>query len=74
MIPMPAGMRIWVACGVTDMRRGFDGLARPRHDGAGRSEEEPLLLAHVRVPRQAGGPHKNSVVGRRGPVPLREAK
>jgi transposase len=27
MIPMPAGMRIWVACGTTDMRRGFDGLA-----------------------------------------------
>ena len=27
MIPMPAGMRIWVACGATDMRRGFDGLA-----------------------------------------------
>jgi len=26
MIPMPAGMRIWVACGATDMRRGFDGL------------------------------------------------
>ena len=27
MIPMPAGMRIWVACGATDMRKGFDGLA-----------------------------------------------
>ncbi len=27
MIPMPAGTRIWVACGATDMRRGFDGLA-----------------------------------------------
>jgi transposase len=27
MIPMPAEMRIWVACGTTDMRRGFDGLA-----------------------------------------------
>jgi transposase len=27
MIPMPAGMRIWVACGATEMRRGFDGLA-----------------------------------------------
>jgi transposase len=27
MIPIPAGTRIWVACGPTDMRRGFDGLA-----------------------------------------------
>jgi transposase len=27
MISPPAGTRIWVAAGVTDMRRGFDGLA-----------------------------------------------
>lgn len=27
MIPIPAGAQIWVACGATDMRRGFDGLA-----------------------------------------------
>ena len=27
MISAPAGTRIWVAAGVTDMRRGFDGLA-----------------------------------------------
>jgi transposase len=27
MIPVPAGAQIWVACGATDMRRGFDGLA-----------------------------------------------
>jgi transposase-like protein len=27
MIPMPAGTQIWVACGATDMRKGFDGLA-----------------------------------------------
>ena len=27
MIPLPHGARIWLACGVTDMRRGFDGLA-----------------------------------------------
>jgi transposase len=27
MIALPAGTRIWVAAGVTDMRRGFDGLA-----------------------------------------------
>ncbi len=27
MIALPAGTRIWIACGVTDLRNGFDGLA-----------------------------------------------
>ena len=27
MIAPPAGVKIWLAAGVTDMRRGFDGLA-----------------------------------------------
>jgi transposase len=27
MIAPPPGVRIWLAAGVTDMRRGFDGLA-----------------------------------------------
>jgi transposase len=27
MIALPAGTRVWVAAGVTDMRKGFDGLA-----------------------------------------------
>ena len=27
MIPVSSGTKIWVACGPTDMRRGFDGLA-----------------------------------------------
>ena len=27
MIGLPVGTRIWIAAGVTDMRRGFDGLA-----------------------------------------------
>ena len=26
MIALPAGARIWIACGATDMRKGFDGL------------------------------------------------
>jgi transposase len=28
MIPVPVGARVWVAVGATDMRKGFDGLAR----------------------------------------------
>lgn len=27
MISLPLGARIWLACGMTDMRKGFDGLA-----------------------------------------------
>ena len=27
MIELPSGTRIWIAAGVTDMRRGFDGLS-----------------------------------------------
>ena len=27
MIGLPSGARIWIACGVTDLRNGFDGLA-----------------------------------------------
>jgi transposase len=27
MIPLPAGTRVWLAGGFTDMRKGFDGLA-----------------------------------------------
>ena len=27
MIPIPSGVRVWLATGRTDMRKGFDGLA-----------------------------------------------
>jgi transposase len=41
MIPVPPGVRVWLATGHTDMRKGFDGLAlivqetlkRDPHDG-----------------------------------------
>ena len=41
MIPVPAGVRVWLAAGHTDMRKGFNGLAmliqetlkRDPHDG-----------------------------------------
>ena len=32
MITVPAGMRIYLACGVTDMRKGFDGLSLMAQD------------------------------------------
>ncbi len=27
MIPVPASTKVWLACGVTDMRKGFAGLS-----------------------------------------------
>ncbi len=27
MIALPSGIQIWIACGTTDLRNGFDGLA-----------------------------------------------
>ena len=32
MITIPAGVHIYLACGVTDMRRGFDGLSMMAQD------------------------------------------
>jgi transposase len=32
MIPVPASTRVWVAAGVTDMRKGFNGLAALAQD------------------------------------------
>jgi transposase len=40
MIPFPSGVRVWLATGHTDMRKGFDGLAllvqeKVKHDPHG---------------------------------------
>ncbi len=36
MIPVPTGVRIWIATGHTDMRRGVRGLALQVQQGLGR--------------------------------------
>ena len=36
MIPIPAGIRVWLAVGRTDMRRGMNGLALKIQQGLGR--------------------------------------
>ena len=46
MIPIPAGTQIWVACGVTDMRRGFDGLAMMVQDAL---KQNPLRADRIKV-------------------------
>ena len=51
MIALPAGTRVWLAAGVTDMRKGMDGLAalvqttlaeNPFICGERRYESEPV--------------------------------
>ena len=36
MIPVPSGVRVWLASGVTDMRRGMNGLALQVQQALGR--------------------------------------
>jgi transposase len=36
MIPVPTGVRIWIATGHTDMRKGMQGLALLVQEGLGR--------------------------------------
>ena len=36
MIPVPSGVHVWVAAGVTDMRRGMNGLALQVQQALGR--------------------------------------
>ena len=36
MIPIPVGVRVWLASGATDMRRGMNTLARQVQEGLGR--------------------------------------
>jgi len=51
MIGPPAGTRVWLAAGVTDMRRGFDGLAAIVQDAL---HEDPFS-GHVFVFRGRRG-------------------
>lgn len=51
MIPTPSGVRVWLAAGHTDMRKGFDGLA---------------LLVQERLKHNPHGGHLFVFRGRRG--------
>jgi transposase len=39
MIPVPASMKVWLASGVTDMRKGFNGLSMLAQDAL---EQDPF--------------------------------
>lgn len=51
MIPVPAGVRVWLASGVTDMRKGFDGLS---------------MLVQEKLKQDASGGHVFVFRGKRG--------
>ncbi len=57
MISLPAGSRIWLVAGITDMRNGFNGLASKVHT----SEDDPFS-GHPSLPGRRGDQIK-SVVG-----------
>ena len=49
MIAFPAGTKVWIAGGVTDMRRGMNTLALAVQQGLGRDPHagEILSLIHI---------------------------
>jgi len=51
MIPVPASTRVWLAAGVTDMRKGFNGLSAL----AEKVLEEDPFCGHMFVFRGRGG-------------------
>ncbi|MBU2486376.1 MAG: IS66 family insertion sequence element accessory protein TnpB [Alphaproteobacteria bacterium] len=51
MIPVPASTRVWLAAGVTDMRKGFNGLSAL----AEKVLEEDPFCGHLFVFRGRGG-------------------
>jgi transposase len=54
MIPVPPGVRVWLATGYTDMREGFNGLA---------------LMVQETLKRDPHGGHLFAFRGRRGQLP-----
>ena len=56
MIPVPAGTRVWLAAGVTDMRKGYDGLSALAEKVL---EEDPFSTRpSLCVPRPARQAHQ----------------
>lgn len=60
MIGLAAGTHVWIAAGVTDLRRGFTGLSSLVQTVL---EQDPFS-GHVFVFRGRRGPAEGAVVGR----------
>ena len=69
MIGLPAGTRIWIAAGVTDLRRGFTGLSGMVQTTL---QENPFSGQVFVFRGRRGDLIKTSMVGWRWSVPVRE--
>ena len=56
MIPVPSGVRVWLAVGRTDMRRGMNGLALQVQESWARSAAGDLYVF-----RGGGSPDQDSL-------------
>ena len=70
MIPLPSGVRVWLATGHTDMRKGFASLSLQVQEvlGARSAGRPPVLLSWA--PRQS---FEGDLARRPGRLPVREA-
>ena len=60
MIPVPLNAQVWLAAGVTDMRKGFATLAARAEQT---TEAKPVQRPHVRVSGTAGRSDQDHLVG-----------
>lgn len=66
MIAFPAGAKVWIAGGVTDMRRGMNTLALQVQEGLGRDPHAGEIFCFRGrrgdlVPRWSAAPHSDVV-------------
>ena len=70
MITVPAGVHIYLACGITDMRKGFDSLSLLAQEV---SEAEPVCGPPVCLSGAPGRSDQNPLLGWPGLLPVRQA-
>ena len=70
MIVVPAGVKVHLALGHTDMRKGMDGLATLVQEHL---KKDPVLGSSVRLPRQEGFAPEDPVLGWERALPVHQA-
>jgi transposase len=67
---LPPNVKVHLAFGYTDMRKGIDGLAMLVQ---GVLRQDPLLGSPVRVPGPQGQPHQDRILGWDWTLPVHQA-
>ena len=70
MIPVPAQTKVWLAAGVTDMSKGFNGLSALAEK---QLRQDPFFGPSVRVPWPPGRSAQSDLVRRPGCLPVQQA-